>query len=48
MTSSTGRPLEEFSMAFVTAPSQEKAQELAQGIVRQGVPGLLPSVLDLY
>ena len=29
-----GRPVEEFSMAFVTAPSQEKAQELAQGIVR--------------
>ncbi len=26
----------EFSMAFVTAPSQEKAQELAHGIVRQG------------
>jgi hypothetical protein len=30
-----GRQREEFSMAFVTAPNQEKAQELAQGIVRQ-------------
>jgi hypothetical protein len=34
-TASSGRLLEEFSMAFVTAPNQEKAQELAHGIVKQ-------------
>lgn len=33
--SSAGRPMEEFSMAFVTAPSADKAKELASGIVRK-------------
>ena len=33
MSSSSGRPLEEFSMAFVTAPNSEKAKEIAGGLV---------------
>ena len=31
---SSSRVMEEFSMAFVTAPSQDKAKELASGLVR--------------
>ena len=30
----SGRAVEEFSMAFVTAPNHDKAKEIAGGLVR--------------
>ena len=51
MSSSSGRPLEEFSMAFVTAPNSEKAKEIAGGIVSNKLAAcvnIIPGVTSVY
>ncbi|XP_023335834.1 protein CutA homolog [Eurytemora carolleeae] len=49
--SSTGRPMEEFSMAFVTAPTADKAKELASGIVSGKLAAcvnIIPGITSVY
>ena len=45
---SSARSMEEFSMAFVTAPNQEKAKELASGLVRLVLRNLLIGTYLLF
>jgi len=48
---SSARSMEEFSMAFVTAPNQEKAKELASGLVSGKLAAcvnIIPGVQSVY
>eukprot|EP00088_Acartia_fossae_P025658 TRINITY_DN26461_c0_g1_i1.p1 TRINITY_DN26461_c0_g1~~TRINITY_DN26461_c0_g1_i1.p1 ORF type:complete len:136 (+),score=34.94 TRINITY_DN26461_c0_g1_i1:35-442(+) len=48
---SSSRPSEEFSMAFVTAPNQEKAKEIAGGLVSGKLAAcvnIIPGITSVY
>jgi len=50
-TSSSARPVETFSMAFVTAPSEDTARSLASGLVSSRLAAcvnILPGVTSVY
>merc|ERR1719187_818868 len=47
----TNRPLEEFSMAFVTAPNADKAKEIAGGLVSHKLAAcvnIIPGITSVY
>merc|ERR1712098_274724 len=48
---SSGRSLEEFSMAFVTAPNADKAKEIAGGLVSNKLAAcvnIIPGITSVY
>ena len=47
----THRPVEEFSMAFVTAPTSDKAKEIAGGLVSNKLAAcvnIIPGITSVY